>query len=174
MTPCWFMKVFFARIITKSAIGCSYLLLFIDTLNNTQFENFSMCLQIFIHAFRHFRWLGWVGANDPDFSVDLSRSRATFCTTEILYIFHRNCYTSQGDPDSVFHTSLEVVFQEQSYSSLNSGWSLAWDHFRSDIADPCCVIANFCRVIADPCGIVAIPEVIGSRLCGDANHCMTH
>ena len=42
------------------------------------------------------------GANDIDFSIDLSRSRATFCTTEILYIFRRNCYTSQGGPDSSF------------------------------------------------------------------------
>ena len=95
------MKVFFAWI-TKSAIGCSQLFLFIGTLNNTQFENFNMCLQIFIRAFHHFRWLGRGGANDPDFSVDLGRSRATFRTTEILYIFRRNCYTSQGDPDSRF------------------------------------------------------------------------
>ena len=29
-------------------------------------------------------------------------SRASFHTTEILYIFLRNCYTSQGDPDSSF------------------------------------------------------------------------
>ena len=34
------------------------------------------------------------GAYDPDFSVDLSRSRANFRGPEILYIFRRNCYTS--------------------------------------------------------------------------------
>ena len=42
------------------------------------------------------------GADDPDFSVDLTRYTATFCTPEILYIICRNCYTSQGDPDSSF------------------------------------------------------------------------
>ena len=69
-----------------------------------------MCLQIFIHAFRHFRWPGRGGANDPDFSIDLSRSRATLRTTEILYIFRGNCYTSQGDPDSSFHTGKQTSF----------------------------------------------------------------
>ena len=43
----------------------------------------------------------------------------------------------------------EIVFQEQSYSSLHSGQSLAWDHFRGGID-------NFCGVIADPCSIVMI------------------
>ena len=63
---------------------------------------------------------------------------------------------------------LEFVFQEQSYSSLNSGWSLAWGHFRGNIDNPFCIIANCCGVITDPCGaiansccIVEIPEVIG-------------
>ena len=41
-------------------------------------------------------------ANDPDFSVNLTRPRATFHTPEILYIMSRNYYTSQGDPDSSF------------------------------------------------------------------------
>ena len=31
---------------------------------------------------------------------------------------------------------LEIIFQEQSNSSLHSAWSLAWDHFRGIIADP--------------------------------------
>ena len=44
---------------------------------------------------------------------------------------------------------LEFFFQEQSYSSLHSGWSLAWDHVRG--------------VIADPCGVVTIPKAIGGR-----------
>ena len=72
---------------------------------------------------------------------------------------------------------LEFVFQEQSYSSLHSGRSLALDHIRGDIEDPCgakadfyrvitdfCgVIANFCGVIANPCGVVTIPEAIGGH-----------
>ena len=45
---------------------------------------------------------------------------------------------------------LEFFFQEQSYSSLHSGRSLAWDH------DPCGAIADFCGVIDDPCGVVVI------------------
>ena len=51
----------------------------------------------------------------------------------------------------------EIVFQEQSYSSLHSGRSLAWDHFRIDIDVPCGVIADFCGVIADFCGFIAYP-----------------
>ena len=58
---------------------------------------------------------------------------------------------------------LGLFFQEQSYSSLHSGLSLAWDHVRGDIDDPCGAIADFCGVIADPCGVVAI----GGRRCGD-------
>ena len=42
------------------------------------------------------------GADNPDFSIDLTRSMATFRTPKILYIIRRNCYTSQGDPDSSF------------------------------------------------------------------------
>ena len=67
-------------------------------------------------------------------------------------------------------TPLEFFFQEQSYSSLHSGRSLAWDHVRGDIDDPCGAIADFCRVIvdfcgviADFCGVIAIPEVIDGR-----------
>ena len=67
-------------------------------------------------------------------------------------------------------TPLEFFFQEQSYSSLHSGQSSAWDHVRGDIDDPCGAIADFCGVIADfcgvnadPCGVVAIPEAIGGR-----------
>ena len=41
-------------------------------------------------------------ANDPDFSVDVTRYMATFSTPEILYIIRRNSYTSQGGPDSSF------------------------------------------------------------------------
>ena len=44
------------------------------------------------------------GADDPDFSVHLTRSMATLHTPEILYIICRNCYSShsQGDPDFSF------------------------------------------------------------------------
>ena len=70
---------------------------------------------------------------------------------------------------------LEFFLQEQSYSSLHSGRSLALDHVRGDIDNPCgaiadfCgVIADFCGVIADPGGVVAIPEAIG-----DADRCAT-
>ena len=62
---------------------------------------------------------------------------------------------------------LELFSQEQSYSSLHSGWSLTWDHVRGDIDDPCSAIADFCGVIADPCGVVVIPEAIGGRAVAD-------
>ena len=52
---------------------------------------------------------------------------------------------------------LEFFFQEQSYSSLHSGQSLAWDHVRADIDDPCGAIADFYGVIADFCGAIADP-----------------
>ena len=57
-------------------------------------------------------------------------------------------------------TPLEFVFPEQSYSSLHSRQSLAWDHIRGNLNDPCGVIADFGGVIADPCGVVAIPEAM--------------
>ena len=62
---------------------------------------------------------------------------------------------------------LEIFFQEQSYFRLHSGRSLAWDHVRADIDDPCSAIADFCGVIADPCGVVAIPEAIGGSAGAD-------
>ena len=40
-------------------------------------------------------------------------------------------------------TPLKFFFQEQSYSRLHSGQSLAWDHVRGDIDDPCGAIADF-------------------------------
>ena len=64
---------------------------------------------------------------------------------------------------------LEFFFQEQSYSSLHSGWSLAWDHIRGDIDDSCGAIADFCGVVADPGGAFAI----GGRRCGDGVRCAT-
>ena len=71
---------------------------------------------------------------------------------------------------SHFHAvaPLEFAFQEQSYSSLHSGRSLEWDHFRGDLDNPCGVIGDFCGVIADPCGVVTIPEAICGRAVADA------
>ena len=77
-----------------------------------------MCLQIFIHGFRHFRWLGRGGAYDPDFSVDLSRSWANFRSPEILYIFCRNCYTSQADANSSFPSWLGYPSNNHTLSLL--------------------------------------------------------
>ena len=48
------------------------------------------------------------------------------------------------------------------------GQSLAWDHIRGDIDDPCGAIADFCGVIADFCGVIAIPEAVGGRAGADA------
>ena len=72
-----------------------------------------MCLQIFIHAFRHFRWPERGRAYDPGFSVDLSRSRAYFRGPEILYIFRRNCYTSQADANSSFPSGVQLISDPQ-------------------------------------------------------------
>ena len=69
----------------------------------------------------------------------------------------------------MLNPGLEFLFQEQSYSSLHSGRSLACDHFRGDIDYPCGVIADFCGVIAYPCGVGAIPEAI----CAIADRCAT-
>ena len=65
-------------------------------------------------------------------------------------------------------TPLEFFLQEQSYSSLPSGLSEAWDHVRGDIDDPYGAIADFCGVIADFCEVIAIPEAIGGRAGADA------
>ena len=65
-------------------------------------------------------------------------------------------------------TPLEFFFQEQSYSSLHSGRSLAWDHVRGDIDDPCGAIADFCRVIADPCGPAALTRSLRRSAAADA------
>ena len=65
----------------------------------------------------------------------------------------RENYASE---ESTPQSPLEFVFQEQSYCSLHSGRSLAWDNVRGDIDDPCGAIANFCIVSADPYGPVAL------------------
>ena len=82
-------------------MNCSYLLLFIGTLNNTHFENFNMCLQVFIHAFRHFQWPGGRG-QWPCLFRGPHQVQGNFCDPEILYIICGTCCTSQGDPDSCF------------------------------------------------------------------------
>ena len=99
-----------------------------------------------------------IRVNDP---IKLCRDHSTDCGSNSIWkLSSRNRVT----PVSI-QAHLEFVFQEQSYPSLHSGQSLAWDHFRGDINDPCGGIANFCGVIADPCGViddpcgvVAIPE----------------
>ena len=67
-------------------------------------------------------------------------------------------------------TPLVFVFQEQSYYSLHSARSLAWDHSGSDIDYPCGVIANFCGVIADP---AALLRSLRRSAVADANRCTT-
>ena len=44
---------------------------------------------------------------------------------------------NQVTNQSEMFISSKRVFEEKSYSSLHSGQSLAWDHFRSIIADAC-------------------------------------
>ena len=63
-------------------------------------------------------------------------------------------YWSNSVPGRQIPEALEFVFHEQSYSSLHSGRSLAWDHC--------------CGDIDDPCGVVAIPEAIGGRAVANA------
>ena len=59
-------------------------------------------------------------AYDPDFSVDLSRSRANFRDPEILYIFRRTCYTSQADANSSFPSGVagrrEALHENEGFS----------------------------------------------------------
>ena len=75
-----------------------------------------------------------------------------------------------GNRGMTVEAPLEFFFQEQSYSSLHSGRSLAWDHVCSDTDDPCGAIADFCGVVADFCGVVADPcsaAAIGGRAGAD-------
>ena len=62
---------------------------------------------------------------------------------------------------------LEIVFQEESYSSLHSGWSLAWDHFRILIDDPC---GNW-QLPMQRMEIVPVPII--AWLTKHVNHCET-
>ena len=66
----------------------------------------------------------------------------------------------------VIQTPSEIVFHEQSYASLYSGQSLAWDRFLGNIDDPCGIIADPCGVIADPCGVIADPCGVIADPCG--------
>ena len=99
------------------------------------------------------------------------------CTEKIIKIERAVSVILRASPATCLtQAPLEFFFQEQSYFSLHSGRSLAWDHVRGDIDDPCGAIADFCGVIADPCGVVAIHEAIGGRrsLCDSLNiikHC---
>ena len=63
-----------------------------------------VCKYLYMLSITFDDWgLGRGRAYDPDFFVDLSRSRANFRGPEILYIFRRNCYTSLADANSSFH-----------------------------------------------------------------------
>ena len=92
--------------------------------------------------------------------------RTSICVCKYLYML-----SVISDDRGGAGPPLEFFFQEQSYSSLHSGRSLARDHVRGDIDDPfgaiadfCGVIADFCGVIADPCGVVAIPAALSRSL----------
>ena len=52
---------------------------------------------------------------------------------------------------------LKFVFQEQSYSSLHSGQSLAWDHVCCDIDNPCGTIAELLPIFAE---LLPIPAAL--------------
>ena len=94
------MQVFFARIITKVLLVVhNYYYLLALLLIRVQ-TSICVCKYLYMLSATVHDW--GVGADDPDFSGDLTRSMATFRTLEILYIIYRNCYTSQGDPDSSF------------------------------------------------------------------------
>ena len=78
------------------------------------------------------------------------------------------------------YAPLEFFFQEQSYSSLHSGRSLALAPFRTaefnsiqdgDIDDPCGAIADFCGVISDPWALSRSTRrsAARGRRCGDAD-----
>ena len=54
------------------------------------------------------------------FSVDLSRSRANFRGPEILYIFRRNCYTSQADANSSFPDGTHISMISNSVIHMRS------------------------------------------------------
>ena len=108
---------------------------------------------------------GWGPEAD---SEDHWESEGVECFTmfyhNILWVFHNLLWVTQYSTSvsvSRCITSvsplLEFFFQEQSYSSQHSERSLAWDHVRGDIDDPCSAFAEVCGVIADPCGVVAIP-----------------
>ena len=94
-----------------------------------------------------------------------------FRICEKNYIY--NYYKKSAEIYMICQTPLEFFFHEQSYSSLHSGRSIAWDHVRSDINDPCGAIADFCGVNAGPCGVVTIPEAIAGRAVADADRCVT-
>ena len=97
------------------------------------------------------------------------------CTSSKKLTKGKNQWVPQNldNRKDVWTVPLEFVFQEQSYSSLHSGRSLAWDHFRSNSANPWGVIANFCGVTADHCGVVAIPKAISGHTVGAADRCVT-
>ena len=71
-------------------------------------------------------------ADDPDLSIALTRSTATFRSPEIIFIICRNCYTSRGDPDSSFplwfwyHSYYADVPEQCHYSRLHFKSRCVW------------------------------------------------
>ena len=113
----------------------------------------------------------------PGRKIPEGRSRATFLTFEILYI-SKNCYTSQGDPDSSFslwlipfgncHPRTELlqtpVRTEFSMGSLSRRYRRSLQGHRQFLRSYCRSLRH-CR---DPCGVVAIPEAIGVGVVADS------
>ena len=67
-------------------------------------------------------------------ALDHSRWCLLDCPQSFLVTVENNNSTSvTSHPLS----HLEIVFQDQSYCSLQSGWSSVWHHFRDVMADPC-------------------------------------
>ena len=91
-------------------------------------------------------------------------------------VTHLRSYTNSAIADIAgnsapisLETPSEIVFHYQSYSSLHSGRSLAWDHFCGNNDDPCGVIVDFCVLSAISVELSPIPEAIGVT-----DRCVTH
>ena len=82
--------------------------------------------------------------------------------------------------------SLEIVLQEQSYSGLHSGQSLAWDPFYSDITIPAAIggrvvtdvaigeCRRWCRSLCNSLNIVKHCETLVKHRGTLVKHCETH
>ena len=92
---------FFARRITKVLwVVHNYYYLLALLLTHSLRSSMCVCKYLFMLSATFHDWGG--RADDPNLSVALTRSMAAFHSPDLLYIIRRNCYTSQGDPDSSF------------------------------------------------------------------------